>query len=41
MAEKDDEQPELPRGASPSELDALRAAVKVSPRVTPPVSVHR
>lgn len=36
MPEKDDDQPDLPRGASPSELDALRAAVKVSPRLTPP-----
>lgn len=40
--EKDDDlpQPELPRGATPSELDALRASVKVSPRAqgvsTPP-----
>ena len=28
----DDRAPELPRGASPSELDALRASIKISPR---------
>ena len=41
---KDDESHEpdhLPRGASPSELDALRAAVKVSPRITPAAPVAR
>ncbi len=28
----DDKEPNLPRGATPSELDALRASIKVSPR---------
>ena len=39
MPEKDDKpeppSPELPRGASPSELDALRASIKISPRGQP------
>jgi tetratricopeptide (TPR) repeat protein len=36
MSDKDrDDEPRLPRGATPSELDALRASIKVSPRATP------
>ena len=36
MPENDEEtEPRLPRGATPSELDALRAAIKVTPRTTP------
>jgi hypothetical protein len=31
----DASQPELPRGASPSELDQLRASIKISPRGQP------
>ena len=33
--------PQLPRGATPSELDHIRAAVRVAPRVTPPPPVSR
>ena len=29
---RDDKAPDLPRGATPSELDALRASIKISPR---------
>ena len=32
MPENDDDGPELPRGATPSELDALRATVRATPR---------
>jgi tetratricopeptide (TPR) repeat protein len=32
MPENNDDGPELPRGATPSELDALRATVRASPR---------
>ena len=32
MPENKDDEPELPRGATPAELDALRASVKVSAR---------
>ena len=32
MPDNDDDGPELPRGATPSELDALRASVRVTPR---------
>jgi tetratricopeptide (TPR) repeat protein len=34
----DDDEPELPRGASPAELDHLRAAVRVAPRSHPIVT---
>jgi tetratricopeptide (TPR) repeat protein len=36
MAEKDPLAPELPRGATPAELDELRVAVKVAARGAPP-----
>ena len=32
MQDNDDDGPELPRGATPSELDALRATVRTTPR---------
>jgi tetratricopeptide (TPR) repeat protein len=32
MPDNDDDGPELPRGATPSELDALRATVRATPR---------
>jgi len=32
MPDNEDDGPELPRGATPSELDALRATVRVTPR---------
>jgi len=32
MAENNDDRPDLPRGATPSELDALRATVRAAPR---------
>jgi tetratricopeptide (TPR) repeat protein len=35
MPDNDDELPELPRGATPSELDALRASVRVTARSQP------
>src|SRR5207245_619702 len=35
MPENDDDRPELPRGATPSELDAPRATVRVTPRSQP------
>ena len=35
MPEKKDDEPELPRGASPADLDHLRAAVKVASRSSP------
>lgn len=34
-------EPQLPRGASPAELDVIRAAVRISPRVTPSSPVPR
>ena len=33
--EHDDKTPDLPRGATPSELDALRASIRISPRGHP------
>jgi hypothetical protein len=39
--EHQEEEPQLPRGASPAELDALRASLKVSPRATPAQPVAR
>lgn len=43
MSEEKDkhDEPQLPRGASPAELDALRASVKVTPRSHPVVPVPR
>jgi tetratricopeptide (TPR) repeat protein len=35
IPENKDDEPGLPRGATPAELDALRASVKVSPRSQP------
>ena len=36
MAEKDPTYPQLPRGATPAELDELRVSVKVAARTAPP-----
>src|SRR5207248_4263954 len=41
MPENDDDRPELPRGATPSELDALRATVRVTPRSQPLANAPR
>ena len=42
MPENDDDRPELPRaGATPSELDALRATVRVTPRAQPVTNASR
>jgi tetratricopeptide (TPR) repeat protein len=41
MPENNDDGPELPRGATPSELDALRATVRVTPRVQSVVHAHK
>jgi tetratricopeptide (TPR) repeat protein len=42
MPDNDDDRPELPRaGATPSELDALRAAVRVTPRAPAVVNASR
>jgi tetratricopeptide (TPR) repeat protein len=41
MPENNDDGPELPRGASPSELDALRATVRASPRAQAVVHAPR
>src|SRR2546426_493456 len=41
MPDNDDDRPELPRGATPSELDALRATVRVTPRSQPLANAPR
>ncbi|TMA85908.1 MAG: hypothetical protein E6J65_21260 [Deltaproteobacteria bacterium] len=41
MPDNDDDLPELPRGATPSELDALRATVRVTPRSQPLANAPR
>ncbi|HEY6912837.1 MAG TPA: tetratricopeptide repeat protein [Myxococcales bacterium] len=41
MPENEDDQPELPRGATAAELDALRASVKVAVRSQPIVTPAR
>lgn len=41
MPENKDDEPELPRGATAAELDALRASVKVAPRSHPMVTPAR
>ena len=41
MPENEDDQPELPRGATAAELDALRASVKVAARSQPIVTPAR